>query len=180
MRKSVIAIVVASISTLYAGSASAAGPSAALLVGNGFKDGFNVGIGARGGVTLPMNVYVGGTLVYHLGKSQSTPFGDASVKVLYLGAEGGYEVNAGPLIVRPFLGLGYASASVSIPNPFGGGSISSSTGKLALWPGAVALFPVGKAFVGADLRYIIIPDSDNGQGDSLAAFSAFVTGGMNF
>ena len=40
--------------------------------------------------------------------------------------------------------------------------------------------PLGKAFVGADLRYVIVPDSDNGQGDSLAAFSAFVTGGLNF
>ncbi len=180
MRKSIIAIVVATFSTLYATSASAAGPSAALLVGNGFKDGFNLGFGARGGFTLPMNLYVGGTLVYHLGKSESTAFGDASVKVLYVGAEGGYEISAGPLIVRPFVGLGYASASVSIPNPFGGGTISNSTGKAALWPGAVALFPIGSAFVGADLRYVIILDSDNGQGESLAAFSAFATGGLNF
>src|SRR5262245_34083963 len=126
MRKSVIAIVVATFSTLYAGSASAAGASAGLLVGNGFKDGFNVGIGARGGFTLPMNVYVGGTFVYHLGKSESTPIGDISFKTMYFGAEGGYDVSAGPLTVRPFLGLGYASVSAFIPNPFGGGSISNS------------------------------------------------------
>jgi hypothetical protein len=49
-----------------------------------------------------------------------------------------------------------------------------------LWPGAVALFPIGNAFVGADVRYVIILDSDNGRGESLAAFSAFATGGLNF
>jgi hypothetical protein len=167
MRKLLFCLPLA-LSTLCAQTASA-GPSAALLVGNGFKDGYNVGIGARGGVTLPMSVYVGGTLVYHLGKSESSPFGDVSARVLYVGGEGGYDIEAGPLTVRPFLGLGFANFTASA---FG---VSNSTGKLAFWPGAVALFPIGNLFVGADARYVLVVDANDAN-----AFSLFATLGMNF
>src|SRR5215468_6132823 len=56
----------------HATAASAAGPSGALLLGEGFKDGYNFGIGARGGFTLPMSLYLGGTFVYHLGSREGT------------------------------------------------------------------------------------------------------------
>jgi len=156
------------VSTLYATTASA-GPSAALLVGNGFKDGYNLGIGARAGVTLPMSLYVGGTLMYHLGKSDSTPFGDVSSRVLYVGGAGGYDISAGPLTVRPNLGVGFANFTAST---FG---VSASAGKLAFWPGAVALFPIGNLFVGADARYVLVVDATD-----VNAFSLFATLGMNF
>jgi hypothetical protein len=91
--------------------------SAAALLGYGFKDGVGLGLGARGGYTLPMNVYLGGTFVYHLGKS----VGGASVNIFYLGVEGGYDITAGPFVIRPFLGLGPAFAHVSAPAiTFGG------------------------------------------------------------
>lgn len=167
MRKFSICLFLA-LSTLYAQSASA-GPSAAVLVGNGFKDGYNIGFGARAGLTLPMSVYVGGTLIYHLGKTETTPLGDFTARVLYLGGEGGYDINAGPLTVRPNLGVGYASFTGSALG------ISSSTGKLAFWPGAVALFPIGNLFVGADARYVLIVDASDAN-----AFSLFATLGMNF
>ena len=168
MRKFTICLFLA-LSTLYARSAFAVGPSGAVLVGNGFKDGYNIGFGARAGLTLPLSVYVGGTLIYHLGKTETTAIGDVTSRLLYVGGEGGYDVNAGPLTVRPYLGVGYASLTGSA------GGFSSSTGKLAFWPGAVALFPIGNLFVGADARYVLIVDASDAN-----AFSLFATLGMNF
>jgi hypothetical protein len=168
MRKPATCILFA-LATLYAPTAFAAGPSAAVLVGNGFKDGYNIGIGARAGLTLPMSIYLGGTFVYHLGKSESTPFGDVNARILYLGGEGGYDASAGPLTVRPYLGFGYASLTGSVAG------ISSSQGKGAIWPGAVALLPLGSLFVGADARYVVIFDADDSN-----AFSLFATLGMTF
>src|SRR5882757_9279290 len=78
-------------------STSAGHYSGAGLVGYGFNDGYKLGIGARGGYTLPTNFYVGGTLVYHLGSSESTPIGDYKYNITYFGAEGGYDFAAGPV-----------------------------------------------------------------------------------
>jgi hypothetical protein len=169
MRKLATSILITLATLYYAPTASAMGPSAAVLVGDGFKDGYNLGFGARAGFTLPMSIYVGGTLVYHLGKSDSTPFGDASFRILYLGGEGGYDISAGPLTVRPYLGLGFANATASLAG------VSNSQGKAAIWPGAVALFPIGNLFVGADARYVLIIDADDSN-----AFSLFATLGMTF
>jgi hypothetical protein len=175
MRKllSVIAILAA---TLSAKAAHAAGISAGLLAGNGFKDGYNIGIGARAGFTLPITpIYLGGTFMYHFGKTEN----DFTVKVLYLGPEAGYEGGLGPLVVRPYLGLGYASVTASTPAiTVLGASFSASdtsSSKLAFWPGVTALFSLGGAFVGADARYVIITDSD-----SFNAFSIFATAGLSF
>ncbi len=168
----------AAASTLYAPTASAMGPSAGLLVGNGFQDGYNIGIGARGGLTLPMNLYVGGTILYHLGKTESTAAGDVTANIWYLGGEGGYDIGVGPLTVRPYLGLGYANLRVSTPDFCGLGTCvggSNSEGKLAFWPGVTGLVGIGNIFVGADLRYVLLVDVEDGN-----AFSAFATGGMSF
>ena len=164
--------------TFYAGTAAAISPSAALLVGNGFEDGYNFGFGARGGVTLPMSVYVGGTFVYHLGKTESTPVGDITANIWYVGAEGGYDLGVGPLTIRPYLGLGYAHPRASAPDVCVGGQCvgaSSSDGRFALWPGATALVGLGGIFVGADLRYVVLVDVDDHN-----AFSAFATLGTSF
>lgn len=167
---------------LHANTASAAGGSAALLVGEGFKDGYNFGLGARAGFTLPMNVYVGGTFVYHLGRTEPAPGGEFKANVLYFGAEGGYELGAGPLTVRPYMGLGYASASASRPPDCTGlvcGAVqSNSEGVGAIWPGVTAIFPLGNFFVGGDVRYVILLGSD--KVDNGNAFSIFVTGGTTF
>jgi len=160
---------------LRASAASAAGPSAALLLGEGFNDPYHFGIGARAGFTLPMNIYIGGTFVYHLGTSNQ----DLNQNLFYFGAEGGYELSAGPLTVRPYLGLGYAHVSVTLP-PFCVGLVcgserSTSDGKGAVWPGATAIFPIGSWFVGGDLRYVVVLDAEDAN-----ALSIFATGGMTF
>jgi len=151
--------------------------SVGALLGYGFKDGTNLGLGVRGGYTLPMNVYLGGTFVYHLGKSESTPFGDVKSNVFYYGFEGGYDIAAGPVVVRPYLGLGAATAKTSSPAfDLGAGqsfpATSASETRFGLWPGASVLYPLGSAFVGADARYLIVEDYN--------AFSLFATGGVQF
>jgi hypothetical protein len=166
-------------SALYSTGAFATGASAALLLGDGFRDYFNVGIGARAGYTLPMGVYVGGTFVYHLGKNEPMLGGDSKVNVYYFGAEGGYEMGAGPLTLRPYAGIGYAIAAFSRPG-YSIGSVplppvSGSEGKGALWPGVTAIFPIGNLFVGGDARYVVVLDAED-----VNAFCIFATGGMTF
>jgi hypothetical protein len=161
--------------------------SAGLLLGYGIVTSSNsadinpvgLGFGLRGGYTLPMNLYLGGTFVYHLGGSRSTPAGDYSINVLYFGVEGGYDIEAGPIVVRPYLGLGDAIGSSTVPQvclgPFGcvGGSVSS--GSFALWPGAAVLYPMDSLFFGGDLRFLIPTDNSDAT-----ALSIFATGGLKF
>ena len=64
-----------------------------------------MGLGARGGFTLPFNFYVGGTFLYHVGTSAN----GTSSNVWYLGGEGGYDIATGPITVRPYVGVGYAN-----------------------------------------------------------------------
>jgi len=182
MRKAIAAGIV-TIGTLLAVSPARAAESptagkgsVAALFGYGFKDGLNLGIGVRGGYTLPANIYLGGTFVYHLGKSESTGFGDVKVNVYYFGFEGGYDIAAGPVVIRPYLGLGAATAKGSTPSvDFMGTTIPGadySDTKLGVWPGATLLYPLGSAFIGADARFLVVSDFN--------AFSMFATGGVQF
>jgi hypothetical protein len=151
--------------------------SAAALLGWGFKDPAQFGIGLRGGYTFPVNVYVGGTFVYHLGKSQSIPGGgDFSANMYYIGVEGGYDIAAGPVVVRPYLGLGPAFVHASVPSvSFGGITASGGSDtetRFGVWPGVVGLYPIDNFFVGLDMRVVIVSEA--------TAFSLFATGGMQF
>jgi hypothetical protein len=178
--RQLFAVAVAVATVACASAASAAGPSAAVLVGNGFKGDpnlYGIGIGVRGGVTLPvLPLYIGGTFMYHLG----TTVGEIKTNVFYLGPEVGYELSLGPATIRPYLGVGYASARSSGSFCFGGlgcTDVSNSEGKIAFWPGVTGLVGVGPVFVGADLRYTVITDVPDGNGN---AFGAFATLGMGF
>ena len=94
MRKLLLAVPFALL-MLKTSTASAMGASAAVLVGNGFEDVYKLGVGARGGFTLPMGFYIGGTFVYHFGTTE----GGASANLFYFGPEAGYDINAGPVTV---------------------------------------------------------------------------------
>lgn len=183
MKKSVLVSLISVAVTLAASSALAADPaptaghgSVGALVGYGFKDGLNLGFGARGGYTLPANIYLGGTFLYHLGKSTDTPLGKVSANILYFGAEGGYDFSAGPVVIRPYLGLGMASAKTKIPAINMGGisspEMSSSASKFAVWPGATLLYPIDNFFVGGDARFLVVSDYN--------AFTLYATGGLQF
>jgi hypothetical protein len=184
IRSQIIAGTVCLLSLFAAGAAhaedspSAGHASAAFLLGDGFKDGIGLGLGARGGYTLPMNLYLGGTFIYHLGKSE----GGVSEHFYYFGVEGGYDLAAGPLIVRPYLGLGDSTVTAS-GTIAGFGSVSTSSSSLALWPGATALYPIGNLLVGADARYVIVTSSStdsSGNSSTPSVFSLFATVGYQF
>jgi len=82
------------------------------------------------------------------------------------------------VVVRPYLGLGYASFVAS----FGG--VSASDSKLSLWPGATVLYPIGNLLIGADARYTIVTGSSgtdaSGNSTSASAFGLFATVGYQF
>jgi hypothetical protein len=164
-----------------------AGPSVGALIGFGTDDVNKVGFGVRGGYTLPQPVgpgrfYVGGTFVYHLGTSQDLPDGSVTEKLWMLGAEGGYSFGAGPLVLRPFVGLGLAdvSASVSVNAPgLSGASDGASSGHVFFSPGITALVPVTAEFgLGADLRAVVVSGSD--AGSSASSLNFYLTGEYHF
>jgi hypothetical protein len=175
-RTAVASLLVVLMSTERAWGSPASG---GVLVGYGFNGGYKLGFGIRGGVTLPAHLYLGGTLILHEGwtgwkiEQAERPQTD----LYYGGAEGGWDVSAGPFVVRPYLGVGYAlvRASTSPCTVAGSCRVWSNDGALGLWPGAVAFFRLGGIFVGADLRYVVLVGSayDN-------AVSVFGTAGLDF
>ncbi len=147
--------------------------SVGALVGWGFNGGAKLGLGARAGYTLPMHVYLGATFIYHLGESE---YG-GKANFLYPGVEGGYELSLGPLLVRPYLGLGPLILHETLPSVTVAGVTnaqgSSSTTYFAVWPGVTGLYPVSPhVFIGADVRYVILSDFSH--------VAAFITGGARF
>ena len=65
-----------------------------------------MGAGARAGVTLKNQIYLGLTFVYHLGFSNIPNFeGPFSEHVYYPGAEVGYDFRVQRYTLRPYLGF---------------------------------------------------------------------------
>jgi hypothetical protein len=156
------------------------GVSVGLLLGYGFDDAYKFGLGARGGYTLPQKVYIGGTFVYHFGESQSDGSTTASEHLFYLGPEGGYDfaIPGAPILVRPYLGLGFESVSVSVSGPefngttIGGGSASG----LSFWPGVTGLYSITPNIsAGLDARVVL---ATFGGGDT--TFAMFLAGQYKF
>ena len=157
--------------------------SVALLVGYGLTldDGssvsggdsanyYGVGFGARGGYNLG-KIFLGARFVYYLGEDP--------VNLWELGIEGGYDVALSDSVtLRPELGLGIASVTVSIalPGILGVGTASASSSEFYLAPGASLLFDVTPSvFLGVDVRLQVILASSTVLGLPLLA-----TGGMRF
>lgn len=137
-----------------------------------------LGFGARGGYTLGNRIYVGGTLVFHLGTSDesSGPAGklESTARFFYTGAEGGYEIPVGPVAIRPYAGVGVILAMVSLKS--GGESQSDTSTSLAFWPGCTVSYaiPHSSFYVGGDTKLVIATKG----GDP--SFGMFATGGMRF
>jgi hypothetical protein len=175
MKRTSIALALGAAATLFAAPALAddakvqPGASAGLLLGYGTEDLFKLGVGVRAGYTLPQTpVYIGGTFIYHFGTSEDLgPAGSATVNVIMLGAEGGYDLAAGPVIVRPYLGIGMGFAKAAVP----GGSVSDN--KVYFSPGGTVLYALNQQWsVGGDARIVFISDAND--------FSLMATGAYHF
>jgi hypothetical protein len=158
------------------------GWSVAGLLGLGFSNYYGFGIGGRGGYTLENHVYLGGILQYNFGWSSYASF--------YTGFEGGYDIPAGPLLVRPYGGLG--PAWITYPSIYTGcgaqviggvvvtNGVCQSTATVsyfAFWFGGTAIYPINDLwFVGGDLRFFVIP----GYGPEAISGGVMGTGGYQF
>ena len=176
-------------SMLVASSASAVEPaesfpgwSLAGLIGFGFENYNAFGIGGRFGYTLPSHVYLGGTFIDYPGVA--TYYGNA----FSTGFEGGYEIEAGPVLVRPYGGIGfidvaYGTGVCYYPNgvPYTCNGNQASNIFFAFWAGGTVLFPLGEGkhwIVGGDLRFMIT--SLNYGGTSAFGINFMGTGGYRF
>jgi hypothetical protein len=81
------------------------GFSIAGLIGFG-ASAYGFDLGVRAGYTLPNNVYLGGTLLFNTG------FGGWGAGFT-TGFEGGYQFAAGPVVVRPYGGIGFVDEQYS-------------------------------------------------------------------
>jgi hypothetical protein len=179
-------------SILFAGSAASAqtdtapdraGVSAGVLLGYGSNGIYKLELGARGGYTLPQKIYIGGTFIYHFGESQTVGSFTQSESLFYVGPEGGYDFaipSVPQLLIRPYLGLGFMSASVSATGTQSLGGVvvnaSGSTSGFALWPGVTGLYSfTPNISAGVDLRAVF---PTFGSDDSAFVFS--LTGQYKF
>lgn len=138
---------------IYAGVIG--GYTASAGLDEGAPDPMGPALGLRAGLTLPMtDLYLGGLFLYHFGDSVDLPGGEASNSSYMLGAEVGYELGFGPLVLRPSLGVGTLQSSVSVDS--GVASLEAdSEGALYVSPGAALMVKLG-LLVGAEIRYNII------------------------
>ncbi|MGA7118617.1 MAG: outer membrane beta-barrel protein [Polyangiaceae bacterium] len=122
-------------------------------LGTGFSDTYGVGIGGRVGYTLPVGVYLGGQLQAYWGQNNGGQTGHAT----FVGAEVGYKIyplnTLSGLEFRPYVFGGPAFISQSTSDaPY----VKSKTG-FAVQPGALTLFHIGQAFLGADFHFLATP-----------------------
>lgn len=148
------------------------------LLGFGTNN-LELGVGVRAGAAaFAPHLWVGGTFLFHNGTSRSgttAPGGvpySAGSSVIYFGPEVGYDLELGPVLLRPYGGIGPALLRVS--SSVGNVSTSDTATKLLLWTGGTVLYgiPGSRFFVGGDARVITVPAGP--------AFALYALGGMTF
>jgi hypothetical protein len=161
------------------------GASAGVQLGYGFDDAYKFGLGVRGGYTLAQKIYIGGTFVYHFGESDSAGGVSVSEHLLYVGPEGGYDIvipSAPQVLIRPYLGLGFESVSVSDSGAviqgvnITGASVSGTSSGFSFWPGVTGLYSFTPNWsAGLDARVVV---ATFGGGDT--TFALFLDGQYKF
>jgi hypothetical protein len=145
-------------------------PSVELLAGYGAElttidtngpSAYGLALGMRAGVTLPADVYLGGTLVEHLGWMQtaSDSTGRSSYRgsyhVAYTGAEAGWVIARRSLILRVYAGTGalFAFGRTAV------GRIELVDEQVLFYvpPGMFAAARSGSWYGGFDMRMPMIP-----------------------
>jgi hypothetical protein len=162
-----------------------------LAPGYGFKAGkadwsstlnpYSLGLGIRGGYELDNRIFLGAGFVYHLGESETlvkntpgaiTPGSvDARQNYMLAFVEGGYDIWAGDLIIRPSLWLGMGFAIVD-PYLNSGGVHTVSDFMFA--PGLNLLYVMNGIYIGGDARYVAV------TGDGVQGLDFFFMIGLRF
>jgi hypothetical protein len=155
------------------------GVSVAALAGHAFDSSTSCGgsstcpygfaFGVRAGLRLPaLPVYVGATFVNHFGYSEDLGNGRTRTANGYFpGVEAGYEFKAGPLVLRPYVGVGVLFTDDKEVNPTLSGQLASVEEHHrdpAFWPGATVLLGLDEIILGVDARYMFSTE------DALALF----------
>ena len=142
------------------------------------SQGLKLGFGARVSYTFTNHIAVAGTFVYHLGTSEDGVgiggvAASSSVHVFYPGAEVGYDLHIDRVTIRPYAGAGVVFASVS--TKVGDQESSDTKSRFAIYPGVTAHYEIPQTafFAGADMRLLIVTDSDSDP-----SFGFFGTFGM--
>ena len=130
---------------------------------------YGFGLGARGGYTFDMGLYLGGVLDVFFGEKDSTSVGglaggSASASTWLFQVEGGYDFGiTRSIVIRPKLGLGptFEHGKVCVNSIIGGGCRSNNNSEFSFGFGAEALFDVGDFYVAPELRYnVVTGDAD--------------------
>jgi hypothetical protein len=130
-------------------------------------DNIGFGLGVRGGYTLDMGLYLGGTFDYFFGDSDRGYGYEFSYHWWTLAFEAGYDFGvAERFIIRPFGGLGVIGSSVEScydgGGPFRGCRDGSNTDAVFVMGGLMHYMLTEKLLIGPDLRLYLFdhPGSD--------------------
>jgi hypothetical protein len=132
--------------------------SISALLGYGFvldsgspvAENYGVGAGVRAGYTFAATpLYLGGT-----GLRYRAEIGTEDVQLYSLDFELGYEISAGPVLLRPYLGLGAALVVFDLTERSEAGARAGSGISLQVVPGFLASYSVGPLRLGAEARYV--------------------------
>jgi hypothetical protein len=154
--------------------------SFAALATYGFPSPQQMGLGLRGGVHIKsfLPLYVGGLAEFFFGSATSNKDlgvrSTSAERFAYGGGEFGADVEAATdFTIRPYFGLGLGFDWKQVCP----GGVCTNTTKLhpTLTPGIIGLYSLGVVFLGADLRYIIVPGSGTAGGAAISA-----TAGVKF
>jgi len=96
---------------------------------------------------------------------------ETSSSAVYVGPEVGYDFELGPVVLRPYGGVGIAALSASASGA--GVRASDTETKLVIWPGVTVLHGLSgsRFFVGGDTRLVTVPGGPS--------FGLFALGGMS-
>jgi hypothetical protein len=164
------------VSSLLAFAAVALAPASASAMGNPFtqnrvqalgglrvgSNNLNFGLGLKAGYTLPMDLYVGGMFDYFFGEDNESTIGpvhnEHSFSIFLLAPEVGYDFGITPaFMVRPFGGIGLASAQVEVCSrgPAVNYCADDSQSDVGLTLGGLVHYSVGRLFLGGELRFLL-------------------------
>ncbi len=154
--------------------ATSVGASVGYGLAGGSPNAYGLGFVGRIGYTLPIDVYLGGTFVYHLGTSaDGVPDSKVTRNIWYAGAEIGYFIGTKDYGVRPYLGLG----GIVLQNKTCDDNICTDPGNNGFYfgPGIYGQYNLGPVYFGADVRYIA-----TANGAIPNSFGFFGSFGVNF